>query len=32
MPVWGFGESPLIDGDKLICTPGAAVAVLMALD
>lgn len=32
MPVWGFGESPLVDGDKLICTPGAEDAVLMALD
>jgi outer membrane protein assembly factor BamB len=32
MPVWGFSESPLVDGDKLICTPGAADAVLMALD
>jgi outer membrane protein assembly factor BamB len=32
MPVWGFSESPLIDGDKLICTPGAEDAVLMALD
>ena len=32
MPVWGFSESPLVDGDRLICTPGAADAVLMALD
>lgn len=32
MPSWGFGESPLVDGDKLICTPGAEDAVLMALD
>lgn len=31
-PVWGFSESPLIDGDKLICTPGAEDAVMMALD
>jgi len=31
-PVWGFSESPLVDGDKLICTPGGADAVLMALD
>ena len=23
MPVWGFGESPLVDGEKIICTPGA---------
>jgi outer membrane protein assembly factor BamB len=32
MPVWGFGESPLIDGDKIICTPGAEDATMMALD
>jgi outer membrane protein assembly factor BamB len=32
MPVWGFAESPLIDGDKIICTPGAADATLMAID
>ncbi|TXT33137.1 MAG: hypothetical protein FD138_1953, partial [Planctomycetota bacterium] len=31
-PVWGFSESPLIDGDKIICTPGAEDAVLMALE
>jgi outer membrane protein assembly factor BamB len=32
MPVWGFAESPLIDGDRIICTPGAADATMMALD
>jgi outer membrane protein assembly factor BamB len=32
MPVWGFGESPLVDGGKIICTPGAEDATLMALD
>jgi outer membrane protein assembly factor BamB len=32
MPVWGFSESPLVDGDRIICTPGAADAVLMAID
>jgi outer membrane protein assembly factor BamB len=31
-PVWGFSESPLVDGDRLICTPGGEDAVLMALD
>jgi len=31
-PVWGFSESVLIDGEKLICTPGGANAVIMALD
>lgn len=28
----GYGESPLIDGNKLICTPGGADAALVALD
>lgn len=28
----GYGESPLIDGNKLICTPGGADATLVALD
>lgn len=28
----GYGESPLIDGDKLICTPGGIEAMLVALD
>jgi outer membrane protein assembly factor BamB len=32
MPVWGFAESPLIDGDKIICTPGAEDATLMAIE
>jgi outer membrane protein assembly factor BamB len=32
MPVWGFSESPLVDGDKIICTPGAEDAALMAID
>lgn len=31
MSGWGFSESPLIDGDRLICTPGAKDAVLAAL-
>jgi outer membrane protein assembly factor BamB len=31
-PVWGYSESPLVDGDRIICTPGAEDAVLMALD
>lgn len=29
---WSYTESPLIDGDKLICTPGAKGALLVALD
>ena len=32
IPAWSFRESPLIDGDKLICTPGGAGATLVALD
>jgi outer membrane protein assembly factor BamB len=32
VPVWGFSESPLVDGEKIICTPGAEDATLMALD
>ncbi|PHS04746.1 MAG: polyvinylalcohol dehydrogenase [Blastopirellula sp.] len=31
-PNWGFAESPLIDGDKLVCTPGAEGALIVALD
>jgi outer membrane protein assembly factor BamB len=29
---WGYCESPLIDGDKLICTPGGKQATLLALN
>jgi outer membrane protein assembly factor BamB len=29
---WAYAESPLIDGDKLICTPGGPEATLVALD
>lgn len=32
MSGWGFSESPLVDGDRLICTPGARDAMLAALD
>ena len=31
-PTWSYRESPLIDGDKLICTPGGPEATLAALD
>ncbi len=31
-PGWRFSESPLIDGDKLLCTPGGRNAVMTALD
>lgn len=29
---WGYCDFPLVDGDRLICTPGAADATLVALD
>jgi len=29
---WGYSESPLIDGDKVICTPGGKTATLAALN
>ncbi len=29
---WGYSESPLIDGAKVICTPGGRRATLVALD
>lgn len=32
MSMWGYSESPLIDGDNLICTPGSDQAVLIALN
>lgn len=32
MSGWGYSESPLVDGDRLICTPGAPDAAIAALD
>ncbi len=32
MSGWGYSESPLIDGDNLICTPGAKDAMIVALN
>lgn len=32
MSGWGYSESPLIDGERLICTPGAKDAMIVALD
>lgn len=29
---WGCTESPLVDADKLVCTPGGREATLLALD
>jgi outer membrane protein assembly factor BamB len=28
---WGYSESPLVDGDKVLCTPGGKKATLLAL-
>ena len=30
--LWAYSESPLVDGDLLLCTPGGADATLVALD
>jgi outer membrane protein assembly factor BamB len=30
--VWAYAESPLIDGETLVCTPGGATATLVGLD
>lgn len=30
--LWAYAESPLIDGDGLVCTPGGAEATLVALN
>src|SRR5262249_24942439 len=32
MSGWGYAESPLVDGDKLICSPGGRRGTLAALD
>jgi outer membrane protein assembly factor BamB len=32
VPSWGYSESVLIDGDKLICTPGGGKGTMLALD
>jgi outer membrane protein assembly factor BamB len=32
MSGWKYSESPLVDGDKLICTPGGNDALLVALN
>ncbi|HTI71961.1 MAG TPA: PQQ-binding-like beta-propeller repeat protein [Candidatus Limnocylindria bacterium] len=31
-PMWSFRESPLVDGDKVICTPGGDEATMVALN
>jgi outer membrane protein assembly factor BamB len=32
IPTWSYRESPLVDGEKLICTPGGPDATVVALD
>ena len=32
VPMWSYRESPLVDGDKLVCTPGGPDATIVALD
>lgn len=32
VPEWGYAESPLVDGDKILCTPGGAEGAIAALD
>lgn len=32
MSVWGYAESPLVDGDRLICTPGGKKDTIVCLD
>ena len=29
---WAYAESPLVDGDHVVCTPGGAEAAMVALD
>ncbi len=32
MSGWGFSESPLVDGDRVVCTPGSDKAFIVSLD
>lgn len=32
MSKWGYSESPLVDGDRLVCTPGGAQGTMIALN
>jgi outer membrane protein assembly factor BamB len=32
LPMWRFNESPLVDGDKVVFTPGGQDAMMIALD
>ena len=31
VPTWGISESPLVDGDRLIVTPGGRGAAIVAV-
>jgi outer membrane protein assembly factor BamB len=31
-PMWNYSESPLIDGDTVVCTPGSSKATMVALN
>ena len=31
-PEWGFAESPLVDGDQVVCTPGGDQGAVVALN
>lgn len=32
VPYWGYSESPLVDGEKVVCTPGGDTGTMVALD
>lgn len=32
VPTWSYRESPLVDGEKVVCTPGGPEAIMVALD
>jgi outer membrane protein assembly factor BamB len=32
VPNWGYSESPLVEGDHVVCTPGADDALIVALN
>ncbi|MEZ6132306.1 MAG: PQQ-binding-like beta-propeller repeat protein [Planctomycetaceae bacterium] len=32
VPNWGYSESPLVDGDKVLCTPGGSNGTVVAFD
>src|SRR5207237_8142908 len=32
VPTWSYRESPLIDGEKVVCTPGRDDAMMVALN